>query len=171
MANLNLPEKRVFIGPANLWKRILAFVVDILILEFLVIGIFKGVIEKILGSTGDVWSTYRMLEENSSQLRALSMLFMLIVTLALVYFVLLQYAVGQTVGCLLLNLHVVQQLGDKEFTRPGFWQCVLRNMFIIPTIPFVILWIADPVYFFFAKRGQRLTEWLSRTRVVEQFVI
>lgn len=168
MANLNLPEKRIFIGTATLWKRMLAFVVDILVLDFLVIGVFKEIVEKILGSSGSVWSTYQMLEDNSSQLQALSLLFTIIVLLSLSYFVLLQYAIGQTLGCMLFNLHVVMYTSGKELVRPGFWQCVLRNLFLIPTIPFIILWVVEPVYFFFAKKGQRMTEFLSKTRVVEQ---
>jgi uncharacterized RDD family membrane protein YckC len=125
----------------------------------------------IVGEGSNVLSTYAMLEESDVTLQALSMVFILIVMLAMTYFVLMQYAVGQTLGRMVLNVYVVQQVDDKNLTRPRFWQCLVRNIFLIPTIPFVLLWIVDPVYFFFAKKGQRLTEWLSKTRVVEQFEI
>jgi uncharacterized RDD family membrane protein YckC len=167
--DLKLPEKRVFLGPANLWKRILAFIVDILILDFLVLGLFNNVAEKMLGGTADVMAAYRILQGNTSQMQALTMIFVIVVMLVMAYFVLLQYAVGQTIGCMLLNIYVVTPLGEKDFSRPGFGQCLLRNIFMIPTIPFIFLWVLDPLYFFFGKKSQRLTEWLSRTRVIEQF--
>ncbi|MBU2561351.1 MAG: RDD family protein [Nanoarchaeota archaeon] len=169
--DLNLPEKSVFYGPANLWKRMLAFLLDIFILDFFVLSIFSGITGKIVGDTKEVLLVYKMLQQDTSQVQALTMLFMIIIMLALAYFVLLQYAVGQTVGCMLLNIHVVAQTGENKFGRPSLLQSFVRNMFIIPTIPFILLWIADPVYLLFAKKGQRLTEWLSATRVIEKFEI
>lgn len=168
---LNLPEKRVFIGPANLWKRILAFVLDLLVLDFFVLSIFNSVTEKMLGGVTDVLLAYKMIQQDSAQMQALTVLFMIIVLLALAYFALLQYATGQTLGCILMNIHVVAQVSEKEFRRPDMWQCIVRNLFLIPTIPFIFLWIIDPIYLYFGKKGQRLTEWLSTTRVVEQFEI
>jgi hypothetical protein len=72
---------------------------------------------------------------------------------------------------MLLSIHIVFAQGENEFERPRFWQCLVRNLFMIPTLPFVLLWAAEPVYFFAARKGQRLTEWMSRTKVVEQYEI
>jgi uncharacterized RDD family membrane protein YckC len=129
------------------------------------------VTEKMLGSGAGFMSTYNLLQENPAQANALIGIFMIMILLILAYFVLLQYAAGQTVGCMLFNIHVVAEVGDKQFGRAGFWQCVLRNLFLIPAVPFIFLWVIDPLYLVFAKKGQRLTEWLSRTRVIEQFTI
>jgi uncharacterized RDD family membrane protein YckC len=170
MTDLNLPEKRAFLGPAMLWKRILCFILDLFILDFFVISPFSSVTEKLTVGYTDVLAAYRMLQSSPGQVQALSMMLSLIVLLALAYFVLLQYALGQTLGSMLMNLHVVSEQG-KEFSRPTFWQCFVRNIFIIPAIPFILLWIIDPVYLFFAKKNQRLTEWLSNTRVIEQYVM
>jgi hypothetical protein len=168
--DLKLPEKRVFIGPANIWKRILALLIDLLVLDFFVIGFFRDILIGIVGD-GEAFSRYTLLEGNEAVMGSLSMVFMLIVTLVITYFVLLQYAIGQTIGCLVLNIYVVHPESEKELVRPKFWQCIVRNLFVIPTLPFILLWVIDPVYMLFAKKGQRLTEMLSRTRVVERFEI
>jgi uncharacterized RDD family membrane protein YckC len=162
---LNLPKKKVFMGPAMLWKRILALIVDLFVLDFFVLSMFSGAAAKILGGANSIREIISVLESNPGQVQVLTALFAVIVLLAMSYFVLLQYATGQTLGCMLLNIYIVN--GDGE--RPKFWQGIVRNMFVIPAFPFILLWVADPVYLFFAKKGQRLTEWLSDTRVVEQF--
>jgi uncharacterized RDD family membrane protein YckC len=169
--DLKLPEKRVFIGPATLWKRMLAFILDLIILDFFVVAAFRGVMTRVAGDTTGFMATVRKLGENSLQLQAITMMFMIIVMLAMTYFVLLQYATGQTLGCMLLSIHIVFAQGENEFERPRFWQCLVRNLFMIPTLTFVLLWAAEPVYFFAARKGQRLTEWMSRTKVVEQYEI
>ena len=168
---LNLPEKRVFIGPARVWKRVLAFVLDLLVVDFFLLGFFRGVTEKMFGSNIGFGATYRVLQDNPAQAQAFMTIFMIMIMLALAYFVLLQYMTGQTVGCILFNIQVVSEEGEKRFSHAGFWQCVLRNIFLIPAVPFVFLWLIDPLYMTFARKGQRLTEWLSKTRVIEQFTI
>ncbi len=169
--DLRLPEKRVFIGPASLWKRMLALVFDILLLDIFVLGAFNSVVERMIGTKTGITALYSMLEQNSTQVQALTLLFMIVILITLAYFVLLQYATGQTLGCILLNIHVVEQAGEKDFRRPKFWQSLVRNLFLIPAVPFIFLWIIEPVYLYFAKKNQRLTEWLSNTLVVERFEI
>lgn len=167
--DLNLPEKRVFIGPANIWKRMLALVIDLLVLDFFVIGFFRDILMNIVGEPSSIMTTVLLLEQNAQAMRSITLIFMLMVMLAMAYFALLQYTIGQTVGGILLNINVVQQVSEKEFVRPNLWQCVTRNLFLIPAVPFIFLWIADPLYMIFAKKGQRLTEWLSQTKVVERY--
>lgn len=170
--NLNLPEKRVFIGPATIWKRMMAFVLDFLVLDFFVLGAFSSIAERMLGESTGLTATYRLLESNySAQMNAFVIMFMMITLLVLSYFVLLQYMVGQTVGEILFNIKVVSDLGENKFGDAGFGQCLLRNIFIIPAVPFIFLWVIDPLYLAFVGKGQRLTELLSRTRVIEQFTI
>jgi uncharacterized RDD family membrane protein YckC len=170
MTDLNLPERHVFMGPASPFKRLLAFFVDLAVIDFFVLGFYTEIISRLLGNSTDIMSTYYMLTAQTGRADAIILIFTLIITLTLAYFVLMQYATGQTLGAMLLNLHVVSPVNDKEYTLPGFWQCMMRNIFIIPAMPFVLLWIADPIYFFYAKKGQRLTEWLSRTKVIEQYI-
>ena len=66
--DLNLPEKRVFLGPANLWKRVLAFILDLFILDFFVLGFFRGVTSKVVGSATSVTAAYHMLQERAAKI-------------------------------------------------------------------------------------------------------
>lgn len=168
---LNLPEKKEFTGPATMWKRILAFVLDLFVLDFFVFSAYSKITEKILGGTPSITSAYKMLESSQAHANAFLLMFMLMVMMALAYFTLLQYMTGQTLGHILFNIRVVSDAGDRKFGRAGLWQCLLRNIFMIPAAPFILLWIIDPLYLLFARKGQRLTEWLSKTRMIEQFTI
>jgi len=164
--DLNLPQRHVFVGPARVWKRLLALLVDLSILDFFVFTFFSGAAEKMIGNVTGFASTYRLLTESSSKTNALVLMFSIIVFLMLAYFILLQYMTGQTVGCMLLELRIVS---ERTGTSPNFWQCVLRNLYVIPVMPFIFLWVIDPLYFFYSGKNQRLSEFLSQTKVIEQF--
>ena len=74
--NLNLPEKKVFIGPARMWRRILAFVLDLFVIDFFVLSFFQDVADRMLGSGAGFMSTYNILQENPAQANALFGVFM-----------------------------------------------------------------------------------------------
>ena len=167
--DLDLPQKPVFLGPATLWKRIAAFIFDLFVIDFFILSLFRDIIAKTLGENSDILSTYSMIENNPAQMQALTLVFALITLLSITYFVLSQYATGQTLGCMLMRIMVVAQVGKGKYADPTFTQCIIRNAFLIPTIPFILLWIVDPLYLLFTKKGQRLTEWLSSTMVIEQY--
>ncbi len=162
---LDLPARRMFTGPATIWKRALSFMFDIFIIDFFMLTYFRDLILSLVGQQEDAFSIYRMLEGNTAQLEILTTIFLLFATLALAYFVLSQYMIGQTAGQMLFNIKVVSDMEEN----PGLWKCLLRNIFIIPSVPFIFLWVIDPLYLVFARNGQRLTEWISGTKVVEQF--
>jgi uncharacterized RDD family membrane protein YckC len=77
-----------------------------------------------------------------------------------------EFKIRQTPGKMLLNLYVIAD-GKKE--GPGFIQTLIRNLIFIPIFPFSLLWIIDPLYMIFT--GRRLTELLSKTRVIEEIKI
>ena len=167
--DLNLPEQRVFVGPARLWKRLLCFIVDLSILDLFVYTFFSDAAAKIIGNNPGFSSTYRLISEIPSKTNSLVLLFTTIIFLTLAYFVLLQYTTGQTVGCILLRMKVVSQAEGNRHGIPAFWQCLLRNLFVIPAVPFIFLWAIDPLYMLFTKGDQRLTEFISKTIVIEEF--
>ncbi|MBW2967938.1 RDD family protein [Candidatus Woesearchaeota archaeon] len=169
--DLNLPKKRTFIGPASIWKRLLAFVIDLFLVDFFIVGPFRKVIGNILPTPESFTETFVFLESNPAQMDLLLLIFTLASAIIIAYFVLSQYLIGQTLGCRLLRIKVVTPADakGKVFVTPNFWQCLVRNMFLLPFVPFILLWIADPVYYFIAKKHQRLSEWLSRSQVVEVY--
>ena len=70
----------------------------------------------------------------------------------------------QTIGKALIGIYVVSDNKDLKA-----WQLLVRNIVFMPIFPFVLLWLFDPLFMFFTKTNQRLTEILSRTRVVEKY--
>ena len=71
---------------------------------------------------------------------------------------------NQTPGKMLFNLYVNSQTKDLKY-----WQLFIRSIFLIPLFPFVLLWLIDPLVMFFTKENQRLSEILSKTKVVEKY--
>ena len=84
--------------------------------------------------------------------------------IAILYFVILEQKNKQSIGKMLMNIYV--ESGQKE---RRVWQQFVRSMFLIPTFPFILLWILDPLFLLFTKDKRRLSEILSKTRVVEEF--
>ena len=63
-----------------------------------------------------------------------------------------------------MNIYIVSDAGDMKR-----WQALVRNLMFIPIFPFDFLFIADPIVMLFTKTNQRLSEILSKTRVVENY--
>ena len=160
---LKLPKKKVIVVNASLLRRILAFLIDLLIINFIILRPFRNVLLKLMPSES-FNEAYSYLLSNQNANAALFFITLMISLLALLYFVILQYKLGQTVGMMLLNLHIE----PKEIK---LWQALVRNLFIIPVFPFFLLWVLDPVYILFNREGQRFTEKLSNTKVVQVYEV
>ena len=91
---------------------------------------------------------------------------MIIAVLSITYFTVLEYSIQQTLGKKLLNLKVIAL--NKN---PKIWQYWVRSLFLVPLFPFILLWFIDPLYLFFNKQGQRFTEQLSKTKVIQEVII
>ncbi len=163
MPRLNLPKEKVFIGPAMLWKRILAFAIDILILSVFVMFPFTGLFKKLLPKDYSFSQLFSILGSGENTGYILSIYFASSI-LMLLYFYLLEKKMGQTIGKKLLNIYVISD--SNHLSR---WQLFVRNIYLIPIFPFDLLIIADPLFMLFTKSTQRLSEILSRTRVVEKY--
>lgn len=163
---LNLPKERTFLGPALVWKRMLAFLADLLIVNLTIIFPFRRVIEKAMPKFSSYSEAYNFVVSNESYTAMLTFASLVISVLVILYFVLLERKVQQTPGKMLFNIYV---LSDNE--KATFWQFFARSLFIIPVFPFFLLWVIDPMFMFFTKTNQRLSEVLSKTRTVERYLI
>ncbi len=163
-----MKQERIFIHNASLLKRILAFVVDILILDVVVFFPFTNIMKKIIPSSYDLKSVYNYINLNPDVMSKLTYLSIFIAILAILYFSLLEYKLQQSIGKKLLKLYVKSLRQNKN---PSFLQCLLRNIYLFPVFPFFALWIIDPLFAFFTKNNQRLSEVLSSTMVVEHYRI
>ncbi|MEK6949322.1 MAG: RDD family protein [Nanoarchaeota archaeon] len=156
---------KAIVAEASILKRALAFAIDILFVEFVILFPFSSVLEEIVPEESSFYEAFSILSSGSyDSLLGLVAFFTAIPTIA--YFAILEKKIGQTIGKRLLNLYVVSQTKELKY-----WQAFVRSIFLIPIFPFVLLWIIDPVVMFFSKERQRLSEILSRTKVVERYNI
>ncbi len=140
-----------------IWKRILAFLIDMLILY----GIILAPLQKLLPETfstnfRDILSTAEALQPFEHTLLILSTIMAFI---TLLYFSLLEGILQQTPGKIILNLRV--ESTAKEFS---WWQAVVRNITkALCTTSLGFLFVIDVLYLFFKKK--RLSDLLSKTEV------
>jgi uncharacterized RDD family membrane protein YckC len=164
--DLKLPKKRVVLGPALLWKRILAVVIDFILIDIVIIGPFRTIILTLAGYKKGMGLS--MVLSDPSNVHSITILFAFISLFVLVYFTLTEYTLGKTVGKMVMKLRVVSVVSSE---LPGFWSCLLRSLFVIPIAPFNFLWIIDPVYMMFNKENQRLTEYLGKTKTIQEYKV
>jgi uncharacterized RDD family membrane protein YckC len=149
---------------ANFWKRALAFIIDSIIINIIIVWPFDKTITKISEgfNTNDIIGTYKYLNSNSdlikNSLPELSILFLVMAVLTVAYWAILEYKTKQSIGKMVLNIQVKSD--DKELT---LGQCVARNISKISGILLVI----DCIGFIGGGR-QRFLERISGTRVVEK---
>jgi hypothetical protein len=137
---------------ASFLRRAGAFIFDILLLDLIITvplaPVFKGLVAR--AQTGGWWS----LTYTNKEMGAL----LLLLLIAYTYFVVLEYLLGQTVGMMLLDIRV-----DPA---PRLRAAALRNCFLLPIGPLIVLWVLEPLAILLYKRS--LLEYLSGTRTVRQ---
>ena len=156
--------KKTFLAQASVLKRLGAFIVDLIIINIIILFPFRGVFESILPAAKFSEAFDFLRSPESSMI--LEVIMIAVGILTMLYFMLLEKKIAQTPGKMLFNLFVRSQGKDLKN-----WQLFVRSMFLIPIFPFVLLWLVDPIVLLFTKENQRLSEILSRTKVVEQYRI
>lgn len=156
MVSLNIPGDRLVVAEATVWKRFVAFLVDVLIIDLLLLAPFNVVYAQY---DIDISS---LLQGGASSLPS-GLLFagFLAGIVFLLYFALLERHLRATIGMRLFGLRI--QGGD------GFWRCVARNLYALPIFPLQLLWVIEPVHLLLTKK--RLLEQLTKTRTVELVVV
>jgi uncharacterized RDD family membrane protein YckC len=157
--HLDLPGERSVKVNANILKRMLAFLLDMIILSFLAFPLqaFMKIEQK--ETFSETLKAMVASPEVGSRIALVAFFFAI---LAILYFTILEYMTRQSVGKIMFGLHV-----DAIDRKLGFWQALGRNLFLLPFIPFSILAIVDPFVMLFTKDNQRLSEILTKTKVVE----
>lgn len=157
------PETAVVQGsiPALLWKRIAAFLVDILVLDLTIFAPFRSIFARAF-PLRDLSMLRMAFEGHVSVSGPLAFAVMGMAILAVLYFAFCESMLGQTIGKMLFRLRVA-----GVASPPGFWRCFIRSLFLVPVFPFIAFWLIDPLYMFFTRSSQRLLERLSSTATVE----
>lgn len=163
---LNLPKESSFAGPASIWKRAVAFVMDLLVINLVIMLPFRPLLKKIVPADLSYSTAYSYFTANPGYSRLISIVSIAIGVMAMLYFAILEYNLKQTVGKVLMNVYVI-----SEAKKERFWQYLARGLFLLPVFPFILLWAVDPLFLVFTKKNQRLTEILSKTRVVERYAL
>ena len=164
MKRLNLPKEKTFIGPALIWKRIAAFFIDVIVINLVVLFPFRKLFQSISPKDYSFSEAYKILSTGTNYSSFITHISFVMSILIILYFLMLEKKMGQTIGKMLMRIYVVSDNNNLKA-----WQLLTRNLAFIPIFPFVLLWIIDPLFMFFTKTNQRLTEILSRTRVVEKY--
>ena len=166
MNNISLKKGKTFLAQASVLKRLIAFLIDILIVNLIILFPFRRIFGAIVPETESFSKTLDFLSNNSGLSGFITLIMFAVAFLAIMYFMLLEKKLNQTPGKMLFNLYVQSQTKDLKY-----WQLFVRSIFLIPLFPFVLLWIIDPIVMFFNKDSQRLSEILSKTKVVERYKI
>lgn len=166
MPRLNLPKEKTFIGPALVWKRIAAFFIDMIVINLVVLFPFRKLFQSIVPKNYSFSEAYKFLSASTSYTGFITSVSFIMAMFIISYFFMFEGKMGQTIGKALMRIYVVS---DSTALKP--WQLLTRNLVFIPIFPFVLLWALDPLFMFFTKTNQRLTEILSKTRVVEKYTL
>ena len=161
MRSLNLPRAHRITRNASLIKRGVAFILDLTIINLIIAYPLKSYMNQIIPNLTSFTATYNYFLANQELSYNLVSISIAISVLSIAYFTILELNIGQSMGKKLLHLKVISLKKDSKM-----WQYIVRSLFLIPLFPFMVLWMVDPIYLFFNTDGQRLTESMSKTKVI-----
>jgi uncharacterized RDD family membrane protein YckC len=139
------------------WKRLIAFLIDLTIVNLIVLQPLESLTKKFLPSTQNFISLYSSIA--SSNVAALSIIAFLTGILTFLYWVILDYKIQQTPGGIVFHLKT-KSLLNKNLK---FSQSLIRNITKI-SLPLLVI---DSIFILTAPNGQRLFEKLSNTITAE----
>tara|TARA_B100000315_G_C14333836_1_gene476471 strand:- start:116 stop:589 length:474 start_codon:yes stop_codon:yes gene_type:complete len=154
---LKLPKSNSGVN-ASLVKRFIAFIVDFLLIEFIIVAPFGKIISNYI-IEGTFEETFSYMMSTDALFAQLYPIIITITLLAIAYFAIFEYKYGQTPGKMLLKLKVISQ--TKKLLP---WQLVVRALLLIPFYPLTFI---DVIYVFFNQDNQRVLEYLSKTKTVQ----
>ena len=160
-----LNNSKSFKAPALIWKRIVAFAIDLIIFDFVVLTFFRKIIINLVPQDKSFLEMQSYMAGSESLITTITLLMFAVMGLAFVYFTYQEYKFRDTIGKRILKITI-----ESETKQPKFWQCMVRNLYWIPLFPvFPLLAIADFISMFTTKDNRRLTELLSKTRTISYY--
>ena len=137
---------------AGFWRRALAFIIDVLILDMIISVPFTPMFASMLSRMEH--TQWTQIAYTNQEIAAIVLLFLIVYC----YFVLFEYLLGQTIGMMFVDIRI-----DCTVRLS---QALLRNCFILPVFPFIVFWLIEPIAILTWRRG--VLERLSQTRTVHQ---
>ncbi len=160
--DLNLPKTRVLQVQGAFTRRSIAFFIDLIIIQLVIISPFREILRRIVPA-GSFKESYLMLSAAGAS-NAIYAVSFFIALMIFIYFTFTEYIAGQSIGKKIMGLRVV-----SETEKLSLSQVILRNLAMLPFFPFIVLWLIDPGFMMFTKTQRRLSDILARTNVI-QFV-
>lgn len=157
---LNIKKKTIIID-APVTRRVIAFLIDFIILNAFVLFPFNKVRDKIFAasSISQGMSMISDLIAHPEALRPMLWLSVLMGVVIMLYFMVLEAKYNQSIGKMLMNIFVIN---DEKGKQISYMQSMLRSASLIVDVVFII----DIVYAAFNSGKQRLFERLSKTRTI-----
>jgi len=141
--------------PASLLKRTFAYLIDVIVVNFVIMWPFKEIINI---KTDNFSETYNILASTPGLTYKLFLSFLVIGTLSILYWAVFEYRIKQSIGKMIMNISVKPLSGELSFRA-----AVLRNLSKISSL----LLAFDVAYMLYKKTNQRYLEELSNTEVIE----
>lgn len=150
-----LKEKIV---PAHLWKRVIAYLIDIFIVNVIILFPFQSMTK--ITQSSSIRESFRFFSQNTGVAQKVLLMGIVVMLMTILYWTVFEYRYGQTFGKLIMKLNVRSVL-KKNLT---FAQCFLRSISKVSTLVLVI----DSIPVLMRKSHQRYLEKSSGTEVVEK---
>ncbi len=160
MGRLNLPKEKLFAGPALLWKRIAAFLIDLAIINLIIFLPFRSLLTKIFPADYSFSEALKLLS-SADYAGLITLISSVMGIFIMLYFYMLEKKMRQSIGKRIMKIYIASDNRELKL-----WQVLVRNLVFLPVFPFFLLWILDPLFMMFTKTNQRLSEILSKTRVI-----
>jgi len=153
---VKLPKMHVA-NNAPLLKRILAFIVDMIIVELFVISPFSRVLKGSMVE-GSFTEVLDHITSNEVLFGNLLPVVVAVTFMTLAYFAIFEFKYQQTIGKMIFKLKVVSISGKLNMS-----QCIVRALIVLP---FYFVTVVDVIYALFNAENQRALEYFSKTKTV-----
>jgi len=145
----------------SIWKRGFAFLIDLIIIEFIVNLTFNNYIQKTIGDNKGIIEVYQYINANYDLFSGFLLTISIITAIiALIYFTLLEWKLNQSLGKMIFKIKVYP-------AKLKFWQALVRNipkaLFLVNYFSWVFLF--DLIYLTFTR--QRFFDKLAKTHLVK----
>ncbi len=151
--------KKDFLAPASLTRRTLAYLVDSLILNFILLSPILKEIKNIVGENISFGASYEFFVNNPQKVSVVLVLGLVLVILTILYYSILEFKLRQTIGKMLFDIKVISKKANFKYS-----QTLIRNL----SKPISILFIFDVLYLILKKQNQRFFEKISNTTVMRE---
>ncbi|MBW2991861.1 RDD family protein [Candidatus Woesearchaeota archaeon] len=165
MPKLKIPKTRTVEVPARIWKRAVSFLVDLLIINAIILYPFKKYFRSIIPTT-NYQEAVNYVMANPAIIDTMTKIGVMVSIILVLYFSLSVYKTGTSIGKYLFKIRTKSL--DKEMK---YWQCLVSSLTFILFMPFVILWVVDPLHMLLSEKKQRFMERISKLETVEEVIV